>query len=54
MSKAITASLVTAIIGLLGIYLGAAINLEGYLGIIFVVASATGFIVSSLDNNKKQ
>ncbi len=54
MSKAIKASFVTAIIGLIGIYLGAVINLEGYLGIIFVVAAATGFIVSSLDNTKKQ
>lgn len=54
MSKGKIAFLVTAIIGVIGLFVGASINFEGYLGIILVVATATGFIVSAIDDNKKE
>jgi hypothetical protein len=54
MSKAISAFAMTVIMGLFGIYLGAAINLEGYLGIILAVATMGAFIVSSLEEKRSE
>lgn len=53
MSKSKIAVVVTILVGIIGIYLGATINLEGYLGIIFAIAAATGFIVSAIEYNNK-
>ena len=52
MSKGMKAFIVTALVGIIGIYLGASMNLEGYLGLIFAIAAATGFIVSEINHNK--
>lgn len=52
MSKAILAFILTIVAGLIGIYLGAAIYLEGYLGIILSVATMGGFIISTIENNR--
>jgi len=54
MSKTIIAVVVTVLAGIIGIYLGATINLEGYLGLIFAIAVATGFIVSAIELNNKR
>lgn len=54
MSKTIVSVVVTILAGIIGIYLGAAINLEGYLGLIFSIATATGFIVSAVERNNKK
>lgn len=52
MSKAILSFILTIVSGLIGIYLGAAINLEGYLGIILSVATMGGFIISSIESDR--
>lgn len=54
MSKTIISVVVTILAGIIGIYLGAAINLEGYLGLVFAIAAATGFIVSAIERNNKR
>lgn len=54
MSKTIVSVVVTILVGIIGIYLGAAINLEGYLGLVFAIAAATGFIVSAINRNNKR
>jgi hypothetical protein len=52
MSKEIKAVIITVLAGIIGLYLGASINLEGYLGLIFAIAAATGFIISVINRNK--
>ena len=41
MSKEVKAVIITVLAGIIGLYLGASINLEGYLGLIFAIAAAT-------------
>jgi hypothetical protein len=53
MSKSIKAVIITALAGIIGLYLGAAINAEGYYGVIFAIAAATGFIVSAIERSNK-
>ena len=48
-SKAVSAFILTVIMGLIGIYLGAFLNLEGYLGIIFSIATMGAFIISAIE-----
>lgn len=38
--------------GIIGIYLGAALNMEGYLGIVFAIAAAGGHIVKAIEDKK--
>ncbi len=52
MRKAILALCVTVVAGLAGIYLGTAINLEGYLGIILSIAVMGFFIISAIEDKK--
>ena len=47
--KIITAVAVTLIMGYIGIYIGAMMNLEGYLGVIFSIASMGAFILHSIE-----
>ena len=51
MSNAILAFILTIVAGLIGIYLGAVINIEGYLGVILSVATMGGFIIFSIESN---
>ena len=46
------AFILTVILGLVGIYVGAALNLEGYLGIILAVAVMGFFIIRAIEENK--
>jgi hypothetical protein len=46
------ALILTIVAGLIGIYLGAAINLEGYLGIIFAIAVMGFFVVRAIEDKK--
>lgn len=48
----VRALILTIIAGLVGIYLGAAINLEGYLGIVFSVAVMGYFIIQAIEIKK--
>jgi len=38
--------------GIISIYLGAALNMEGYLGIVFSIAAAGGHIVKAIEDKK--
>lgn len=49
--KAFMAFILTILAGVFGIYIGAELNLEGYLGIIFAIATMGSYIVSSIENN---
>lgn len=52
MNRAILSVIQTIIFGLAGIYLGAALNLDGYLGIIIAIA-VTGFhIIRAIEDGK--
>ncbi len=42
----------TIVAGLIGIYLGAAIDLEGYLGIILAIAVMGFFIIRAIEDKK--
>ncbi len=46
------ALILTIITGLLGIYFGAALHLEGYLGIIVAIAVMGYFIIQAIENKK--
>lgn len=48
----VLALILTIIAGVVGIYLGAALNLEGYLGIVFAVAVMGCFIIQAIENKK--
>lgn len=52
MDKPVKTAVITAAFGIIGIYLGAALNMEGYLGIVFAVAAAAGCIVDAMNNGK--
>ena len=52
MRKSVLALILTIVAGLIGIYLGAAINLEGYLGIIFAIAVMGSFVISAIEDKK--
>jgi len=52
MRKSMLGLILTIIAGLIGIYLGAAINLEGYLGIILAIAVMGFFIVRAIEDKK--
>lgn len=52
MSQTILAVISTIIAGVMGTYLGAAINIEGYLGIILSVATMGGFIIATIESNR--
>jgi hypothetical protein len=54
MSKTMVSVVVTILSGIIGIYLGATINLEGYLGLVFAIATATGFIIQAIKQNNKR
>ncbi len=49
--KASTAFILTILAGVLGIYIGAALNLEGYLGIILAIATMGSCIISTIEKN---
>ncbi len=53
MKRAIKATLLTIVFGIVGIYLGALLNLEGYLGIIFAIATMGYFIIEAIENKNK-
>ncbi|MCY6372597.1 hypothetical protein [Clostridium ganghwense] len=50
MKKSIKALIITFIAGAIGIYLGAAIELEGYLGVILSIATMGYFIISAIED----
>ena len=52
MGKIILAIIVTIIMGYIGIIIGAMLNLEGYLGIIFSIATMGAFILHAIENKK--
>lgn len=52
MVKIVIAIIATIIFGYIGIIIGAMFNLEGYLGIIFSVATMGAFILHSIERNK--
>ncbi len=54
MNKAASAFILTVIMGLIGIYLGAMLNLEGYLGIIFAIATMGAYIISLIEKSQKR
>lgn len=50
MGKIIVAILATILMGYVGIIIGAMLNLEGYLGIIFAIATMGAFILHAIDS----
>lgn len=50
MGRIIIAILVTILMGYIGIIIGAMFNLEGYLGIIFAIATMGAFILHAIDS----
>ena len=52
MKKVLIPVLVTVIAGYLGIMIGAGLNVEGYLGNIFAIASMGGFILKAIEEKK--
>lgn len=46
--------LIVSAVGLLGLYIGAMLNMEGYLGNIFAIAAATAVIQKQLSKDDKQ
>ena len=49
MKAAAWAAVWVVIAGVAGIYLGALLNLEGYLGVVFAIAAAAYHIVAAID-----
>lgn len=49
MKKFWKALIAIAVAGLVGIYVGAAINLEGYLGVVLAIAVMGAFIVDAIE-----
>ena len=47
--KKVLAEIVTIVAGYLGFILGAALNLEGYHGIVFAIASMGYFIIDAIE-----
>ena len=52
MGKIIIAIIATVLFGYIGIIIGAMLNLEGYLGVIFSIATMGAFILHSIENKK--
>lgn len=52
MGKIIVAIVATVILGYVGIIIGAALNLEGYLGVIFSIATMGAFILHAIESKK--
>lgn len=52
MGKVIVAVIATILIGYIGFIIGSVLNLEGYLGIVFSIATIGGFILHSIENKK--
>ena len=52
MGKIIIAIIATILLGYIGIIIGAMLNLEGYLGIIFSIATMGAFILHSIESKK--
>ena len=52
MKKVLIPVIVTIIAGYLGIIIGASINVEGYLGNVFAIASMGGFILKAIGDKK--
>ena len=52
MRKSIKAALATILLGLVGLYLGASLHMEGYLGIIFAIATMGCFIIDAIEENQ--
>ncbi len=52
MRKSMLGLILTIAVGLIGIYLGAAINLEGDLGIILAIAVMGFFIIRAIEGKK--
>ena len=52
MGKIVIAIIATIILGYVGIIIGAMLNLEGYLGIIFSIATMGAFILHSIESKK--
>lgn len=50
MKKSIKVLIMTSIVGYVGIYIGAFMNLEGYLGVILAISTMGYFIVSSIED----
>ena len=50
MSRPVQALISTAAAGFAGIYIGAAFNLEGYLGIILSIATLGFFIIQTIED----
>ena len=53
MSNATIAFIVTIIMGVVGVFLGANFGLQGYLGTTFAVATMGAFIISAIEKTKK-
>ena len=52
MGKIVIAIIATIVFGYIGIIIGAMLNFEGYLGIIFSVATMGAFILHAIENKK--
>lgn len=53
MAKAIFAFILTVVAGILGLIVGLATGMDGYLGVFFSIATMGAFIVYSLEKNKQ-
>lgn len=51
MKKPVIAFIVTLIAGVIGLYVGAGLNMEGYLGVIAAIATMGAFIISGINRN---
>ena len=52
MGKIILAIISTILFGYVGIIIGAMLNVEGYLGVIFSIATMGAFILHSIENKR--
>jgi hypothetical protein len=52
MRKIIVAIIATILFGYVGFIIGAMLNLEGYLGVIFSIATMGAFILHSIESKK--
>ncbi len=53
MKRAMKATLFTIVFGIAGIYLGAMLHLEGYLGIIFAISAMGYFLIEAMENKDR-
>ena len=52
MGKIVIAIMATILFGYAGIIIGAMLNLEGYLGVIFAIATMGAFILHSIESKE--